>query len=123
MPRHPATCLYTTTPTEGFVLECRGPVVLGRRAAATASKFTPLVGRILADLALAGLPCRPLTLDREAAADAAQVTLSRAWRDWGRVGAGRGGRPVIPPPGGGHPVNDLRERLARLGDAGAEGSR
>lgn len=31
--------------------------------------------------------CFLTTLDREAAADAAQEALGRAWRDWGRVGA------------------------------------
>jgi DNA-directed RNA polymerase specialized sigma24 family protein len=32
--------------------------------------------------------CFLTTLDREAAADATQQALGRAWRDWGRVGAG-----------------------------------
>jgi RNA polymerase sigma-70 factor (ECF subfamily) len=31
--------------------------------------------------------CFLTTLDREAAADATQQALGRAWRDWGRVGA------------------------------------
>jgi sarcosine oxidase len=48
---HPATCLYTTTPTEDFVLERRGPLVIGSACSGHGFKFTPLIGRILADLA------------------------------------------------------------------------
>jgi sarcosine oxidase len=51
-PLHPATCLYTTTPTEDFVLERRGPVVIGSACSGHGFKFTPLVGRILADHAM-----------------------------------------------------------------------
>jgi DNA-directed RNA polymerase specialized sigma24 family protein len=46
--------------------------------------------------------CFLVTLDRETAADAAQEALSRAWRDWDRVGTDRLGeeeadRPAEPP--------------------------
>jgi sarcosine oxidase len=50
-PVHPATCLYTTTPTHDFVLERVGPIVVGSPCSGHGFKFTPLVGRILADLA------------------------------------------------------------------------
>jgi sarcosine oxidase len=53
-PIHPATCLYTTTPTHDFVLERRGPIVVGSPCSGHGFKFTPLVGRILADLATSG---------------------------------------------------------------------
>jgi sarcosine oxidase len=52
VPVHPATCLYTTTPTADFVLERRGPVVIGSACSGHGFKFTPLVGRILADHAM-----------------------------------------------------------------------
>ncbi|MGH9111423.1 MAG: FAD-dependent oxidoreductase, partial [Acidimicrobiales bacterium] len=50
-PVHPATCLYTTTPTHDFVLERHGPIVVGSPCSGHGFKFTPLVGRMLADLA------------------------------------------------------------------------
>lgn len=46
------TCLYTMTPDEGFVLERVGPVVIGSACSGHGFKFGPLVGEILADLAL-----------------------------------------------------------------------
>jgi sarcosine oxidase len=52
VPVHPATCLYTTTPTHDFVLERRGPLVIGSACSGHGFKFTPLVGRILADHAM-----------------------------------------------------------------------
>ncbi|CAM3241080.1 Monomeric sarcosine oxidase [Arthrobacter ulcerisalmonis] len=45
------SCTYTTTPDEDFVLDRIGPVVLGAGFSGHGFKFTPVVGRILADLA------------------------------------------------------------------------
>jgi len=47
------TCLYTTTPDEGFLLERRGNIVIGSACSGHGFKFTPLIGRTLAGLALA----------------------------------------------------------------------
>lgn len=56
-PHHPAgpseTCLYTNTPDGVFVLDRRGPLVIGSACNGHGFKFAPLVGRILADLATA----------------------------------------------------------------------
>ncbi len=46
------TCLYTNTADESFVLERRGNVVIGSACSGHGFKFTPLIGRTLADLAL-----------------------------------------------------------------------
>jgi len=51
------TCLYTMTPDEHFVLDREGPVVVGGGGSGHAFKFGPLLGEMLADLAL-GLPTR-----------------------------------------------------------------
>jgi sarcosine oxidase len=65
-PHRPAggtdTCLYTNTPDEAFVLDRRGPVVIGSACSGHGFKFAPLVGRILADLATA--QPAPLAIDR-----------------------------------------------------------
>ena len=45
------TCIYTNTDDERFVLERRGPVVVGSACSGHAFKFAPLVGRRLAELA------------------------------------------------------------------------
>jgi sarcosine oxidase len=50
-PQFGATCLYTTTPDESFVIERRGPIVVGSACSGHGFKFTPLTGRRLADLA------------------------------------------------------------------------
>jgi len=47
-----ATCLYTTTPTEDFVIGRYGPVVVAAGFSGHGFKFTPLIGSRLADLAL-----------------------------------------------------------------------
>lgn len=58
------SCTYTTTPDSNFVLDRRGPLVVGAGFSGHGFKFTPTVGRILADLA-DGLPAPALfALDR-----------------------------------------------------------
>jgi sarcosine oxidase len=51
-----ATCLYTTTPDDGFVLDRVGPVVVVSPCSGHGAKFAPLVGALAADLALGGAP-------------------------------------------------------------------
>ena len=46
----PISCTYTTTPTEDFVLDRVGPLVVGAGFSGHGFKFTPAIGRILADL-------------------------------------------------------------------------
>lgn len=50
-PRHAALCLSTITPSRDFVLDRRGPIVVGSACSGHGFKFAPLVGRWLADLA------------------------------------------------------------------------
>lgn len=47
----PNSCTYTTTPDEHFVLDRIGPIVVGAGFSGHGFKFTPAIGRILADLA------------------------------------------------------------------------
>ena len=54
------TCLYTNTADEDFVLDRVGPVVIGSPCSGHGFKFTPLIGRILADLATGAEPPVPL---------------------------------------------------------------
>lgn len=49
-PHHAETCLYTSTDDERFVLERRGPVVVGSACSGHGFKFAPWVGERLADL-------------------------------------------------------------------------
>jgi monomeric sarcosine oxidase len=46
-----ATCLYTTTPDEDFVLDRQGPLVIVSPCSGHGAKFTPLVGAMAAALA------------------------------------------------------------------------
>ena len=50
-PTSSTTCLYTNTPDESFVLERRGPIVIGSACSGHGFKFVPLVGQRLAELA------------------------------------------------------------------------
>jgi len=63
----PISCTYTTSPDSNFVLDRVGPVVVGAGFSGHGFKFTPSVGRILADLALDAGPAPTLfalTADR-----------------------------------------------------------
>jgi sarcosine oxidase len=63
------TCLYTMTPDEDFVLDRVGPVVIGAGFSGHGFKFGPLVGEILAALALGqapGMSLERFRLDRPA---------------------------------------------------------
>ena len=50
------SCTYTTSPDEDFVLDRIGPVVIGAGFSGHGFKFTPVIGRILADLATGTRP-------------------------------------------------------------------
>nr|BFE57919.1 N-methyl-L-tryptophan oxidase [Dactylosporangium thailandense] len=50
----PISCTYTTTPDSDFVLDRHGPVVVATGFSGHGFKFTPAIGRVLADLALDG---------------------------------------------------------------------
>ncbi|MGH2734546.1 MAG: FAD-dependent oxidoreductase [Actinomycetota bacterium] len=51
-PAHAETCMYTNTPDEHFVLERRGPIVVGSPCSGHGFKFAPLIGKRLAEMAL-----------------------------------------------------------------------
>ena len=46
----PISCTYTTTPDSNFVIDRAGPIAVGAGFSGHGFKFTPTVGRILADL-------------------------------------------------------------------------
>jgi len=57
------TCLYTSTASEDFILDRRGPFVVCSPCSGHGAKFAPLVGEIAADLACGGAsPDRRFTL-------------------------------------------------------------
>ncbi|HEU0181262.1 MAG TPA: FAD-dependent oxidoreductase, partial [Agromyces mariniharenae] len=44
------SCTYTTTPDSVFLLDAAGPIVVGAGFSGHGFKFTPAIGRVLADL-------------------------------------------------------------------------
>ena len=50
-PTSSTTCLYTNTADESFVIERRGPIVVGSPCSGHGFKFVPLIGQRLAELA------------------------------------------------------------------------
>ncbi len=59
--RH-ATCMYTMTPDEHFVVGARDRVVFAAGFSGHGYKFAPVIGEILADLALEGATDAPIAL-------------------------------------------------------------
>jgi sarcosine oxidase len=53
------TCIYTMAPDEDFVLDRVGPIVIGSACSGHGFKFGPLLGEILADLAMGRDPRIP----------------------------------------------------------------
>jgi len=53
------TCLYTSTPSEDFILDRYGPFVVCSPCSGHGAKFAPLVGEIAADLACGGAAPEP----------------------------------------------------------------
>jgi sarcosine oxidase len=51
-PASVTTCLYTSTPSEDFVLDRVGPVVVASPCSGHGFKFTPEIGRLVAELAV-----------------------------------------------------------------------
>lgn len=47
-----ATCLYTTTANEDFILDRQGPFVVASACSGHGAKFAPLLGEIITDLAV-----------------------------------------------------------------------
>jgi sarcosine oxidase len=58
------TCLYTNTPTEDFVLDRVGPIVVVSACSGHGFKFAPLIGRMAADLAEGAAPVSRFALPR-----------------------------------------------------------
>jgi sarcosine oxidase len=53
------TCIYTMAPDEDFVLDRRGPLVVGSACSGHGFKFGPLLGELLADLVTGDEPAAP----------------------------------------------------------------
>lgn len=50
----PISCTYTTTVDSNFILDRHGPIVVAAGFSGHGFKFTPAIGRVLADLAITG---------------------------------------------------------------------
>lgn len=69
VPVRSEVCLYTVTPDEDFVIDRRGPIVVGAGFSGHGFKFGPLIGELLADLATGvepEMPAERFSLDRPA---------------------------------------------------------
>lgn len=51
LPVRERTCLYTSTPSEDFIIDRHGPIVVCSPCSGHGAKFAPLIGELAADLA------------------------------------------------------------------------
>ncbi|WP_242090216.1 FAD-dependent oxidoreductase [Curtobacterium sp. DN_7.5] len=58
------SCLYDSTPDEDFVIDRRGPLTVATGFSGHGFKFAPLLGELVADLALGGAPLPRFALAR-----------------------------------------------------------
>ena len=63
-PKRSSVCLYTNTPDDHFILGARGTSILASPCSGHGFKFAPVVGEILADLAMSGATRHPIGLFR-----------------------------------------------------------
>jgi sarcosine oxidase len=77
VPRSETTCLYTSTPTEDFLIDTVGPVVICSPCSGHGAKFAPLVGELVADeiAGASAVPARFRLAAHLAAGAAASVSL------------------------------------------------
>jgi glycine/D-amino acid oxidase-like deaminating enzyme len=77
VPRTEATCLYTETPSEDFLIDRVGPVVVCSPCSGHGAKFAPLIGEMVASMACgSGISVpRRFRLDAHAAGRVASVSL------------------------------------------------
>lgn len=54
MPYAEATCLYTSTANEDFLIDRVGPVVIASPCSGHGAKFAPVLGELIADVAMGG---------------------------------------------------------------------
>jgi monomeric sarcosine oxidase len=59
VPSSETTCLYTDTPSEDFILDRVGPLVVCSPCSGHGAKFAPLVGELVADLACGAVDVVP----------------------------------------------------------------
>jgi monomeric sarcosine oxidase len=55
------SCLYTTTPDEGFVLDARGPILIASACSGHGFKFGPITGETIASMVIGSEP--PVSLE------------------------------------------------------------
>jgi monomeric sarcosine oxidase len=74
-PRGEVTCLYTSTPSEDFILDRVGPLVVSSPCSGHGAKFAPLIGELTVDVLTGADPPERFALTAHAAGRAGSVSL------------------------------------------------